>query len=787
MGRVIYLDYPYLGEMNGRRVLVKGTENLGLFGEKKTVYYDLIDGERSETVDTIVPLVQDRKSINNKLDLALIDFYSTWNNQNPLSSVLRANISFSPFQLRPLLKFFNSAEKRLLIADETGLGKTIEAGMILAELIAKSDKEGCYVILCPAKLKSKWKRELKEKFGIKADFARVDDFNEYQKLRGVKIISQDSSRDSEKVDVRLDSIDLLIIDEIHNYIGRTDSQKRRKRALDLSINSGAVIGMSATPVQLNKDDLRKILNLISPCKFPEREWTEVCTIQEEVNKVISNYTHNDTLDLSKLKLLGLDCVQIEELATDKGQKGNQSLIISRLQLLGKIGKMMTRTRAIDVGKHVEREVIPHPVELCPNFINDVMNSVLDFTNKRRILSLPSATTYVMREIKGDIDKNEFIEYENKINNYSVKLDSIKKLLLEMEKNKNVTKCVVFTHWKPTFQHLSEQLSLINLKVFKIDDDENAYSVIKKAREWEGFAVLIARDSMSEGVDFEFANALINVDLPYNPAKIQQRIGRLTRYTQKSAKIFVHNFFLKNTVEEEQVSILQRRLNEFKSVVGDCEEILVTEKEPKSKDEVESVQMDYEKELENLQKVNGNLLLQVIDSSMDEEIKQFWNSFSYFKQHRLEIIREFFELVGLTIDAGNGVLRLEYNDSIFNSLKEIYQFPEGDRIHKYKDGDEILVRDIDFFDFSDHFESIIPKLSMLVLWNRGFFDSNNDRHPGNGKLKFSSTKSGLWCTHQNTKYLTTYEFESYLGNEQKIIANVHINRETKEISGGIVNE
>ena len=399
--------------------------------------------------------------------------------------------------------------------------------------------------------------------------------------------------------------------------------------------------MSATPVQLNKDDLRKILDLISPCKFPEKEWTEVCTIQEEVNKVISNYTHNDTLDLSKLKQLGLDCVQIKELATDKGQKGNQSLIISRLQLLGKIGKMMTRTRAMDVGKYVEREVIPHPVELCPNFINDVMNSELDFTNKRRILSLPSAITNVLREVESDIDKNKLIQYENNIYNYSIKLDSIKKLLLEMEKNKNVTKCVVFTHWKPTFHVIYQQLKGVNLKVFKIDDDENAYNVIKKAREWDGFAVLIARDSMSEGVDFEFANALINVDLPYNPAKIQQRIGRLTRYTQKSAKIFVHNFFLKNTVEEEQVSILQRRLDEFKSVVGDCEEILVTKEEPSSKDEVESVQMDYEKELENLQKVNGNLLLQVVDSSMDEEIKQFWNSFSYFKENRLVILENVF--------------------------------------------------------------------------------------------------------------------------------------------------
>ena len=62
MGRVIYLHYPFLGELNGRRVLVKGIENSGLFGEKKTVYYDLTDGERSETADKIVPLIQDRKS-----------------------------------------------------------------------------------------------------------------------------------------------------------------------------------------------------------------------------------------------------------------------------------------------------------------------------------------------------------------------------------------------------------------------------------------------------------------------------------------------------------------------------------------------------------------------------------------------------------------------------------------------------------------------------------------------------------------------------------------------------
>ncbi|SVC75075.1 uncharacterized protein METZ01_LOCUS327929, partial [marine metagenome] len=93
-----------------------------------------------------------------------------------LSLALKANIDFYPFQVRPLLKFHTTAGRRLLIADETGLGKTIEAGMIIAETVA-ANPGGTVVILSPRSVLSKWIAELRRKFGIHAVEGRLHEFD----------------------------------------------------------------------------------------------------------------------------------------------------------------------------------------------------------------------------------------------------------------------------------------------------------------------------------------------------------------------------------------------------------------------------------------------------------------------------------------------------------------------------------------------------------------------------------------------------------------------------------
>ena len=82
------------------------------------------------------------------------------------------------------------------------------------------------------------------------------------------------------------SLDLLVIDEVHNYIGRAGQQKRRGRAMDLSKASKAVVGLSATPIQIEEDDLRRILCLIAPTEHSLDSWSEEVRVQKAVNRTM---------------------------------------------------------------------------------------------------------------------------------------------------------------------------------------------------------------------------------------------------------------------------------------------------------------------------------------------------------------------------------------------------------------------------------------------------------------------------------------------------------------------
>ena len=103
------------------------------------------------------------------------------------------------------------------------------------------------------------------------------------------------------------------------------------------------------------------------------------------------------------------------------------------------------------------------------------------------------------------------------------------LLKQMESRDDVQKVVIFTHWIPTFSYLCSILPL-KFNLFPVNpnmDDKSIPSLVNGFRECDDFAILLVTDKMSEGVDLEMANVMINMDLPYNPARLQQRIGRLS--------------------------------------------------------------------------------------------------------------------------------------------------------------------------------------------------------------------------------------------------------------------
>lgn len=186
---------------------------------------------------------------------------------------------FYPYQFKPLMKFLDSSHHRLLICDEVGLGKTIEAGLILTEMRARQTVQRVLVV-CPAKLVQKWRLELSRRFEEDFEIYSVSRFLEYleeyaEKLDRTKIngiISLESIRNRriiEQLELLEPDFDLIIVDEAHHM--RNFGRKQRQAGKLLSRVATAMIMLSATPVQLGLENLYSLLNILDDEDFPD--WT----------------------------------------------------------------------------------------------------------------------------------------------------------------------------------------------------------------------------------------------------------------------------------------------------------------------------------------------------------------------------------------------------------------------------------------------------------------------------------------------------------------------------------
>ncbi|MDO9517208.1 MAG: helicase-related protein [Methanosarcinaceae archaeon] len=201
--------------------------------------------------------------------------------ENPLRNNIYAfNASRTrlfPYQFKPLLKFLDSPKHRLLIADEVGLGKTIEAGLILTELRARQTVQRVLVV-CPANLTDKWRMELKKRFGedfLVLDTQKFTNFlREYEEspnrtsING--ILSLESIRKQatlEQIEALSPSFDLVIIDEAHHM--RNFGRNQRKAGVLLSQSADGMLFLTATPVHLGSENLYSLLNILDDEEFPD--------------------------------------------------------------------------------------------------------------------------------------------------------------------------------------------------------------------------------------------------------------------------------------------------------------------------------------------------------------------------------------------------------------------------------------------------------------------------------------------------------------------------------------
>jgi superfamily II DNA or RNA helicase len=571
---------------------------------------------------------------------------------NLIYSMETTNTEFYPYQFKPVLEFLESPSNGLLIADEVGLGKTIEAGLIWTELRSRFDVRRL-MVLCPAMLREKWELELSNRFGIEAkkadasevhkqfqekspDFALISSLQGLRPKRGWDSDDEpDDSTTSKLARLMRDNefeeplIDLLIIDEAH-YMRNPESMTAKLGQVIRSVTNYIVL-LSATPINLRSDDLFHLLKLVDPDTFSNIfSFENILLANEPLLKakddIMQRKIESDEL-VSTLKkaqshpflqnnrqLMNLinDPPDDKELSDDK----YRSELADRLEKINLLGRAVTRTRKREVTEwqvirepvreeikltHVERQFYDNVTELIRDYClrQNVHEGFLLATPQRQISSSMPAALRAWKN-KACSDDTEFYEdfgsdsetelgplVQTLVDNAS-ELGDLKELWENDSKYHRLLamlhsyleqypeeKIILFSYFKPTLYYLEERLSNNNIvcQVLSGDTKGSKQAIIDKFRDSKSTRILLASEVATEGVDLQFSRILINYDLPWNPMKVEQRIGRIDRLGQNSPRITIWNLFYEDTIDSRIYERLYERLDIFKSALGGLEAIL----------------------------------------------------------------------------------------------------------------------------------------------------------------------------------------------------------------------
>ena len=562
-----------------------------------------------------------------------------------------AGTEFKAYQFRPLVKFLKSADHRILIADEVGLGKTIEAGYILLEAMALK-RPRRVLVMCPAGLRQKWQQELSRRFSL--DFEIINSAQLERHLasdgRFQAIVSFDSVRSNSRVlskDFDLHPIDFLVIDEVHNLIGRGGDTLRRRLGLKLSKASGSVVALSATPIQIEYDDLRKVLTVVLGKEIPKPEFDKDLQITRAIHRIQAEFLRplkarpsDIEAEIGEiLRRFGLSAEigkAVFQAVRDEGpthdSESSHLGLASRLESLSPFAGLMIRNRRSDVGTPLTRLVRLHPVRLdleridmdresghvwvseaqVYGEIDKFLATSFSHVHQRQLSScLPAMVNLLRLGMKGfnvwrrddeTLGESDLLDEDSsglepaksslsgeqrrkceELANKALLMDrdsKYEKLLSILRESipppGKHRKMILFTQWIPTLRYLNNRLSgTSGLRVFAVSGEDNDWRLERELdsfRQCTESAILLTTDMLSEGIDLQVADTVINYDFPYNPQRVEQRIGRIDRIGQKAPEIYVHNIWIEGSLDEEILDILKERLEIFSQVMGPSHDV-----------------------------------------------------------------------------------------------------------------------------------------------------------------------------------------------------------------------
>ena len=557
--------------------------------------------------------------------------------RNISGSLETSKIDLNPHQIEAALFALNSpVSQGAILADEVGLGKTIEAGIVISEYFSRGQTS--IIVVSPASLCQQWQAEMQEKFDIPAQIIDSKSYKEILKhdkkdpflFKGITICSYNYAVQFKTI-LKHYSWNLVVIDEAHKLRNFYKSKTKIADGINEAFRGKKKLLLTATPIQNTLMDIFSLVTIIDPSilgneyafmenyLYSERHHTDLkerlkCVLHRTLRKDVLEYIKYTNREAMTVTFSPTEAEEELYLCVSKYvQDISQVAITTRFRTLIvlMIRKLMSSSTAAVIGT-------------LEGLMNRLNNSENLFENKTFLNNLINDED-ILSEYEGSWDDAPYISHKN--NSISVNIAAEKAFLQSLidkatqikvdakteklvgtlnqgfdkiKEKGGLRKAIIFTESNRTLNYLFDYLSKNGFKdkIVTFNGQNNSSLCNKIYNDYiekhssdltgsrsndmkkalvtafkEDAEIMIATEAAAEGLNLQFCSLLVNYDLPWNPQRIEQRIGRIHRYGQKCDVVIINFINKKNVADVRVYDILQNKFKLFDGVFGTSDEIL----------------------------------------------------------------------------------------------------------------------------------------------------------------------------------------------------------------------
>ncbi len=523
---------------------------------------------------------------------------------DPLLSMRVSNVDSLPHQIEAVYEHVLKKHRiRFMLAHDPGAGKTIMAGLILKDLKMRNIVKRVLVVV-PGQLREQWKWELKNRFDLDFDIVTRDTFTQKGRTGvwedDLLVTSIDfAKRDDVLKSLRDARFDLVIVDEAHKMsaysYGRTTSKTKRYHLGEaLSLSSKHMLFLTATPHKGDAQNFRLLLDLLEPGFFSAAGMIED-SVREGFNPVFLRRAKEDMVDFDGAPLFVPREVRTPDVRLSKHEKTlytamskyvteqynlatrsvkshniTFALIILQRRFASSIYALTkSLKRRMDKLEQIERAAEKVSFD---DISDDYVEKVDEMSEKERWEEEQKweliTAAQNMDELRAEIDIiADLIQKAQKVIGSEAKLFQLKEMLENLDKTNPNEKILIFTESKDTLDYLTEHVRSWGYSVNNIHgsmggtERKEAENIFKNDTR-----IMVATEAAGEGINLQFCRLMINYDLPWNPNRLEQRMGRIHRYGQK-LDVNIFNLVIADTREGEILIRLFEKLEHIRSVMG----------------------------------------------------------------------------------------------------------------------------------------------------------------------------------------------------------------------------